>query len=124
MLLTVFIRWDRIRVGCCALHSSVMVTSNRSVNSAGVLVQGLVAVTLVVRVGVELALDLVHVFLGRLSTHNLLLYFQITIFLFVLAQIIFLRYFRTVLTLSEFRTSQLGCVGGLLRSLLLLRLTL
>ena len=41
--------------------------------------------TLVVRVGVELALDLVHIFLRRLSAHNLLLYFEITIFLVVLA---------------------------------------
>lgn len=61
-----------------------MVSSNRSVNSAGVLVKSLVAVSLVVRVGVELALDLVHIFLRGLSAHNLLLYFQITIFFLVI----------------------------------------
>ena len=61
-----------------------MVASNRSVNSAGVLVKSLVAVSLIVRIGVEFALDLVHIFLRRLSAHNLLLYFQITIFLLVI----------------------------------------
>lgn len=40
---------------------------------------------LVVRVGVKLALDLVHIFLWCLSAHNLLLYFQITILLVILA---------------------------------------
>ena len=61
-----------------------MVASNRSVNSTGVLVKSLVAMTLVVRVGVELALDLVHIFLRCLSAHYLLLYFQITIFVLVI----------------------------------------
>lgn len=41
--------------------------------------------TFVVRVGVELALDLVHIFLRSLSTHYLLLDFQVTVFLVILA---------------------------------------